>query len=156
LAVHAPYNPINAGAYNSSKAAVQSIADTLRVEMFPFNVKVLNICTGGVKSNLSPNSITNFKLALPRDSLYLPIEDSYKKRQGYSNANAITNEEYAKQVVLAVIGAKNSGWIWKGYFAFGCWFLSTFAWRTVFDWFFYRNFGLYRLKEIQEISRKTK
>jgi 1-acylglycerone phosphate reductase len=137
-----------AGAYNSSKAAVQSIADTLRVEMYPFNVKVLNICTGGVKTNLSPKSIQTYDLVLPSDSLYAPIVQYFTKRQGYSNANAITREEYAKRVVSSVNRARRGGWIWKGYFASRCWFLATFFWRTVFDSFMLKSFGLKELKRI--------
>lgn len=85
----------------------------------------------------------------------MPIEESFKKRQGYSNANAITSAEYARQVVSAVIGARSSGWIWKGYFAFPCWILSTFFWRGVFDWFFLGNFGLKTLRKVHESRRKT-
>ena len=142
------------GAYNSSKAAIQSIADTLRIELYPFNVKVLNICTGGVKTNLSPNSITRWDLKLPSSSVYMPIEQYFKKRQGYSNTNAIPASEYAKQVVNAVDGARSSGWIWKGYFAFGAWVLSTFAWRTVFDIFMRRAFGLEELRKLASARKK--
>ena len=74
------YTDTFVGAYNSSKAAIQSIADTLRIELYPFNVKVLNICTGGVKTNLSPNSITRWDLKLPSSSVYMPIEQYFKKR----------------------------------------------------------------------------
>jgi 1-acylglycerone phosphate reductase len=123
--------------------------------MYPFNVKVLNICTGGVKTNLSPNMIQRLDIKLPPDSLYLPIEDFYKKRLGYSNANAITGEEYSRQVVSAVNKARRSGWIWKGYFATMCWFLSTFCWRTVFDIFMLRQFGLKKLREIREAMKKS-
>src|SRR5579859_6002727 len=142
------------GAYNSSKAAIDSIADTLRIELYPFNVKVLNICTGGVKTNLSPNSITRWDLKLPPSSIYMPIEQYFKKRQGYSNANAISASEYAKHVVRAVEGAIGSGWIWEGYFSFGAWFLSTFAWRTIFDIFMRRAFGLEELKRLVQERKK--
>ena len=122
--------------------------------MFPFNVKVINVCTGGVKTNLSPNAITNYDLVLPKHSFYLPIELYFKKRQGYSNANAITREEYARRVVSAVVGAKRSGWLWKGYFATRCWFLTTFLWRTIFDFFMLKTFGLKELRKIMANERK--
>ena len=143
------------GAYNSSKAAIHAFSDALRIEMYPFNVKVLNICTGGVKTNLSPKMIERLDVQLPPHSVYKPIEEFYKKRQGYSNANAITKEEYARQVVSAVNKAKRSGWIWKGYFASMCWFLSTFFWRTVFDFFMLKEFGLKKLRKIREAMKKS-
>ena len=122
--------------------------------MYPFKVKVLNICTGGVKTNLSPKMLKNLDVKLPDGTLYLPIEAYYKRRQGYSNANAITRDEYAKQVVSAVRKAKSSGWIWKGYFAGMCWFLSTFFWRNIFDLFMVRTFGLKQLRKIVEERKK--
>jgi 1-acylglycerone phosphate reductase len=144
------------GAYNSSKAAINSIADTLRVEMYPFNVRVLNIVTGGVRTNLSPKMLKNLDLKLPDTSLYLPIEAYFKKRTGYSNANAISAQDYAKQVVRDVGRATSSGWVFRGYFAVACWWLSTFGWRTIFDRFMLGTFGLRALKKIIEDQRKTK
>jgi hypothetical protein len=123
--------------------------------MSPFNVKVLNICTGGVRTNLSPNSISRWDLRLPATSLYMPIERFFKKRQGYSNANAIPAEEYARQVVRSVDSARGSGWIWRGYFARMCWVLSTFAWRGVFDFYMRRVFGLDELRKIVMQRKKA-
>jgi 1-acylglycerone phosphate reductase len=152
----APYSHyLISGAYNSSKAAVNSIADTLRVEMSPFKVKVINVCTGGVFTNLGPKSIALHNLALPRNSVYLPIESYFKKRQGYSNANAIPAPVYAKQVVSAVNRARRSEWIFRGYFAKMCWFLSTFFWRSIFDVFMKRAFGMNELRKIVELRKKS-
>lgn len=122
--------------------------------MYPFKVKVLNIATGGVKTSLSAKSIATYDLHLPSNSVYMPIEEFYKKRQGYSNANAIPAETYAKQVVTAVARARGSGWIWKGYFAFGCWVLSTFFWRGVFDIFMLNAFGLKKFRKMLEGKKK--
>lgn len=123
--------------------------------MYPFNVKVINVCTGGVHTNLGPKSIRENNLALPRDSVYIPIEEYFQKRQGYSNANSLKAPDYARQVVSAVTKARRSGWIWKGYFANTCWFIKTFLWRTVFDIFMRREFGLNNLKKIVEARKKT-
>lgn len=122
--------------------------------MYPFKVKVINVCTGGVKTNLSPKSIATFDIKLPENSLYLPIEGYFKKRQGYSNANAITREEYARQVVREVGRKKGSRWIWKGYFAWTCWFLFTFFWKGIFDIFMVRTFGLREMRKIVEEKKK--
>ena len=122
--------------------------------MYPFKVKVFNICTGGVKTNLFPTMLKNIGANLPDDSIYLPIEGYYKKRQGFSDANAITAPEYAKQVVSAVEKARRSSWIWRGYFARTCWFLSTFFWREIFDTFMIGNFGLRELRKVVEEKKK--
>jgi 1-acylglycerone phosphate reductase len=122
--------------------------------MLPFKVKVLNICTGGVVTNLSPKSIQTHNLALPHTSRYMPIDGYFRKRQGYSNDHAISSVDYAKQVVSAVCRARSGGWIWRGYFAWTCWFLDTFLWRTVFDWFMVREFGLNELRKILDRSKR--
>lgn len=117
---------------------------------------MINICTGGVKTNLSPKAIEAYDLVLPRDSVYLPIEPYFKNRQGYSNANSIPSEEYAKRVVSAAVTSKRSGWFWIGYFSSRCWFLNTFLWKTVFDFFMLKTFGLNELKMTVEKRRKEK
>lgn len=43
------------------------------------SVQVVLVVTGGVKSRIS-----DVKKQLPRDSLYMPIEDKYSFRQGNS------------------------------------------------------------------------
>jgi 1-acylglycerone phosphate reductase len=134
---------------------VQSLADTLRVEMYPFNVKVINVCTGGVRTNLSSKSIQEHNLVLPPTSVYAPIEAAYKKRQGYSNANSIPAPEYARQVVSAVARARHGGWIFRGYFAWTAWFLSTFFWRGIFDLFMVRRFGLVELRRMVQQRRRA-
>jgi 1-acylglycerone phosphate reductase len=99
--------------------------------------------------------IKNLDAKLPDDSVYLPIEAFYKKRLGYSNKNSIPAEEYAKQVVTSIGRVSGSGWIWKGYFASACWFLHTFFWRSVFDYFMLRTFGLKELRKILEERKKS-
>ena len=39
--------------YNASKAALHSYSDTLRLELAPFDVRVLVVVTGGVKSRIA-------------------------------------------------------------------------------------------------------
>lgn len=55
----AGYAPFVAGSvYNASKGALHSYLNTLRVELRPFHVKVINIVTGGVKTPIWDNEIT--------------------------------------------------------------------------------------------------
>jgi len=45
-----------AGAYCSTKAAVTSFSDTLRMELAPFGIQVITVQPGGIKTNLSDNA----------------------------------------------------------------------------------------------------
>src|SRR5271170_2007596 len=93
------------------------LADILRFEMYPFNVKVINICTGGVKSQISKNATKNYNQTLPRDSVYLPIEEQVKAAEVNRLDKFVDPKVYAKYVVAKVNKASKSGWLWKGAFS---------------------------------------
>lgn len=94
--------------YNASKAALHSYSDTLRIELAPFDVKVVTIVTGGVISNISRTHRT-----LPEGSLYRPLAKEYEERQTHSQANGIPNEQYAASVVRQVLDKPSRDTIWK-------------------------------------------
>ncbi|PPQ80074.1 hypothetical protein CVT25_001503 [Psilocybe cyanescens] len=96
-------------AYNASKAALHAFGNTIRVELAPFNIKVINVVTGTVKSNIAkPNKI-------PTDSLYKSMEEIYQeKRVNRSQMNAMPTEVYAKIVVTEVLKPKPRAWLWTG------------------------------------------
>ena len=45
----------HAGVYHASKAASAMLTDTLRLEMKPFGIRVVEIKTGGIRSNFFEN-----------------------------------------------------------------------------------------------------
>lgn len=82
--------------YSSSKAAIHQYAATLRIEMKPFNVKVINIVTGGVRTNIEDTR------SLPESSIFnIPgIKERMVERQQMARRNhPISAENYAKKVV---------------------------------------------------------
>ncbi|KAI9370212.1 hypothetical protein BJX61DRAFT_101694 [Aspergillus egyptiacus] len=60
--LYAPWMSI----YNASKAALMSWSETLRLELQPFNIRVISLVTGSVATNVMSHS----DLALPENSLY--------------------------------------------------------------------------------------
>ena len=127
--------------YNASKAALHSYSSTLRVEMAPFDVRVVVVVTGGVASN-----IARTKRSLPKDSFYLPVAEEYEARLTHSQANAIPNEQYAKSVVSQVLHKPSRNVIWEGGKSWLVWFASTFLPRRMLEMAFYRMFKLWKLK----------
>ncbi|KAL0632891.1 NADPH-dependent 1-acyl dihydroxyacetone phosphate reductase [Maublancomyces gigas] len=149
-----------ASAYNASKAALHSYADTLRVELKPFNVKVMTIITGGVKSGISRHSVANRDLR--PDSLYLPILEFYQARASTSQVNAQPTDEYARSVVKQVMMPdwRKPVWYWQGNFSGWVWLINTFLWKSAFDYGMMRTFGLLGLgrkwaAEKMEKAKKT-
>jgi len=126
------------------------LGDVLRFEMYPFNVKVVNVCTGGVKSQISKNASKNHNQSFPRDSVYLPIEEQVKASEVSRLDKFIDPEVYAKSVVTKVNKATKSGWIWKGAFSTTIWFTITFLWRTALDSINLKENGLKKLRSLLE------
>ncbi|RFU76452.1 nad -binding [Trichoderma arundinaceum] len=61
--------------YNASKAALHHYSNTLRLEMSPFNVKVLTVISGEVGTNILKNDVHR---KLPPGSYYSPLEAEFK------------------------------------------------------------------------------
>lgn len=92
--------------YSSTKAAIHQYAATLRIEMKPFDVKVINIVTGGVKTNIEDTR------PLPETSIYnIPgMKEKFAERQQMARRNhPISAESYAMKVVTDFEQATISG-----------------------------------------------
>ncbi|PVH84807.1 NAD(P)-binding protein [Cadophora sp. DSE1049] len=63
-------------AYNASKAAFAMFSDILRLELEGFNIRVVDLKTGGVQSNILANLIHT---ELPKDSIYDCARDEAEK-----------------------------------------------------------------------------
>jgi 1-acylglycerone phosphate reductase len=94
--------------YCASKAALHGYTDTLRLELKPFGVRVVNVITGGVKSQIARTSRT-----LKSDSIYLPIEKDFEKRLTHSQSLGMETDKYAKSVVSQLAGSQKQT-IWEG------------------------------------------
>ena len=142
--------------YNASKAALHAYANTLRVELAPFDVKVITVVTGGVKSRIS----SHVTRVLPENTSYAPLEQNYLRRQGHSQEGAMSNKAYAESVVRQVLPGAGAWswrwllsdarkrWIWEGNKSWLVYFLSGgYTWSGVFDWYFNRLFQLWKLKK---------
>ncbi|EGV65029.1 NADPH-dependent 1-acyl dihydroxyacetone phosphate reductase [Yamadazyma tenuis] len=89
--------------YSSTKAAIHEFASTLAFELEPFDVKVINIITGGVDTDIAD------KRPLPEDSWYSAegIEELISKRREMAKRNApMSAELYAQKVVSDFEGSR--------------------------------------------------
>jgi len=142
--------------YNASKAALLSYADTLRIELAPFEVSVITIMTGGVRSLLTKKT----QRYLPRDSVYAPINDQFTKRKTHSADVGMDVNIYADKVVKELLPGSGPWpwrwfqkdarrrWIWAGGSSSLIWFFSAgWWWHGLYDWYFTRKFGLNLLRK---------
>ncbi|RAH71712.1 short chain dehydrogenase [Aspergillus aculeatinus CBS 121060] len=134
-----PY--VYGSSYNASKAALIHWGNTLRVEMLPFGVRVVNVISGEVATNILK---TDFNRSLPEGSVYGPLADAFRQHVRRT-PNTMTPEEYAKGVIEEIVKPSPKAWFWYGNATTLVWFFRTFLPHTAFDWLFYRWFNLEKL-----------
>jgi NAD(P)-dependent dehydrogenase (short-subunit alcohol dehydrogenase family) len=90
-----------AAAYCSSKAAVHSLTDALRMELAPFGIHVVSIQPGGVRSSFGEHA--EAAVRLPQNSLYKPVEQGIRARAQTGQQGAMPADDFAVPVVEALL-----------------------------------------------------
>ena len=105
------------GIYNSSKAALAMLTETMRLELAPFGIHVIHLKTGGVKTNIIPNNNVNSKAErLPEGSIYEParkVVEEAMSQEGLKE-RGITAEQWAAEVSPLLLGKNAPAVIWRG------------------------------------------
>ncbi|KAM0717706.1 hypothetical protein Q7P37_007558 [Cladosporium fusiforme] len=127
--------------YCASKAALHRYTDTLRLELKPFNVRVVNVVTGGVKSQIA----RTFRM-LRDDSIYLPAKKDYERRLTHSQSLGMETEVYARSVVAQLTGWRRKTTIWEGSKSWLVWWLTGYMPSFVLETAMMRMFGLNKLR----------
>ena len=132
-----------AGAYCSSKAAIHSLSDALRMELAPFAIRVVTIQPGGVRSSFGNHA--EEALRLPPGSLYLPVADGVRARAQAGQNGATPAEEFVRPVVDALLAATPPTIVRGGRNSFKLPLLKKLLPTAMFDARLSRIFGLDRL-----------
>ena len=90
-----------AAAYCSSKAAVHSLTDALRMELAPFGIHVLSVQPGAVRSSFGRHA--EAAIHLPEDSIYRPVEAGIRARAQAGQQGAMPAEEFVVPVAAALL-----------------------------------------------------
>ena len=93
-----------AAAYCSSKAAVHSITDALRMELEPFGIHVVSIQPGGIRSAFGNHA--EAAIRLPADSPYRPVEAGIRARAQAGQQGATPAEVFVVPVAEALLEAR--------------------------------------------------
>ena len=90
-----------AGAYCSSKAALHSLTDALRMELLPFGIRVINVQPGGVRSSFGNHA--EEAMQIPEDSLYQPVAAGIRARSQAGQQGATPVAEFIRPVVDSLL-----------------------------------------------------
>jgi len=134
-----PY--VYGSSYNASKAALHHYGNTLRVEMKPFGVKVINIISGEIGTNILKG---DHDRTIPKGSVYEPLSEEFKAHV-QRVPDTMSPEDYAKGVVEMVTSTSPPAWYWRGARSSSVRWIDTFCWRTIWDSIFAREFQLEKL-----------
>lgn len=141
--------------YNASKAALAMFSDTLRLELQPFGITVVNLKTGYVKSNLVQNTLDTKKDHLPKGSIYEPVRELVEQslRQEKLQNKGIPAQQWAKEVVQDLLKASPPPVIWRGETAFMAWMMG-FLPSVLVDGFVKKLVGLDVIQQtLQKLGR---
>ncbi|THV07603.1 oxidoreductase [Dendrothele bispora CBS 962.96] len=128
------------GLYSATKSSVHIISETLSMECRPFNVQVMNVAPGAIRSNISKNHESRFKL--PENSLYTAFLPNIIKRMHASQTQPRTTsaETFAKLVVSRALSRKPPLHLTGGGNSF---IFQIFKWlpRTWVLWYLWRLYS---------------
>ncbi|KAE9364072.1 oxidoreductase [Stipitochalara longipes BDJ] len=103
------------GIYNASKAALRSLTDNLRLELRPFNVNVVYIAAGGIRSKFLENLGTVY---VSKTSLYYPAREILEPIMNYEDGETYRTQmpptEFAQEVYEAVLAGGSLHRVYAG------------------------------------------
>ncbi|KAL1647096.1 hypothetical protein SLS58_002867 [Diplodia intermedia] len=120
------------GYYAASKAAMQKLGETLRLEMQPLGVRVITVVTGAVESKVFDNG-GGFRS--PEGSLYAPAEKEIAAHADgvFVKQNHSTLEDYSRVLVGDILGGK-TGLVYRGKMSSTVKVLFEWLPTWLFDW----------------------
>ncbi|KAL7788822.1 NAD(P)-binding protein [Trichoderma afarasin] len=128
------------GTYASSKAAINSISETLRLELSPFGVSVVTILLGTVATPFHANEPIP---ELPETSYYAKILETItkwaKNELGPKGGSA---QELVNSIVPDIMASNRNGVVWRGSYSGIIWFVTRWLPVSILDMMMSQDQGL--------------
>lgn len=133
-----------AGAYCSSKAAVHSLTDALRMELAPFGIRVVTVQPGGVRSSFGDHAEEGIRL--PEGSIYKGAEAGIRARAQAGQQGATPTQAFIEPVVEKLLRDEPPAIIRGGKNSLRLPLLKNLLPLRTFDHMLAKTFGLDRFK----------
>ncbi|RVX75522.1 hypothetical protein B0A52_00875 [Exophiala mesophila] len=147
------------GAYGGSKAAIALMTDCLRLELQPFNIRVIELKTGNVNSKFfsNTNGFVGTTAKLSPESIYQPAAEPIEHFMGGSGFKSMPSDVWAQNVVKDLSASNPPSQIWRGAETTKVW-MSTWLPHGTMDGFLKQMTGLSDLeKKLKDDgAKKTK
>ncbi|GAP82850.2 putative short-chain dehydrogenase reductase family [Rosellinia necatrix] len=133
--------------YATSKSALNTLSETLRLELAPFGVSVVAILPGVVDSNLHANDAAAFDM--PPASRYAAIKGIIAKWAGgeAQPKDGLSAEKFAELVVDDIVGTRKGGLLSRGPYAMILWCIGRWAPSWLADYAMSQNQGFEELSQ---------
>lgn len=132
--------------YCATKAAVHALSDALRVELAPFGIRVITVQPGGIQSQFGATASAGVVQRQGRLSLYAPLAKAIAARANASQENATPAEDFAREMVDAVLAANPRPVVRIGHGSFLMPFLKRWLPARSLDRILSRRFHLDKLR----------
>jgi short-subunit dehydrogenase len=134
------------GVYNSTKYAIESLSDALRVELSPFGVQVSLIEPGYIATNFTDRSLQEVSKYQTPDSPYASVLDRADEMSRAVGKTAVGPQTVARAIERASTARRaKARYVAPGYNAIGIAFMRLMPTRWV-DFVFGRLLGLTRAR----------
>ncbi|CAK1356928.1 unnamed protein product [Cercospora beticola] len=135
------------GVYSSSKAALLSLTDIMRLEFDPFGIKVVALVSGAVKTEFAKNMKGG---TVSETSWYSLIREDVEKLMLESSATEAGHDRHqvARKVVEELLKDKPANRIVNGYMGTVIWLLHSLLPLWMLDGIHWSGSGLDKLKAI--------
>ncbi|CCC68735.1 hypothetical protein NCAS_0B06510 [Naumovozyma castellii] len=139
--------------YSATKAAIHEYARVLHLEMKPFGVRVINVVTGGVATNIADTR------PLPDDSVYNFPEGrkAFEYRQSMAkNHHPMPADVYAKELIKDILSDKDPVDVYRGKLATIMSYVMMLVPYSLLEWGLCKKFKLDKVFEALKSKAESK
>ncbi|UVM17589.1 SDR family oxidoreductase [Pseudomonas sp. B21-023] len=133
-----------AGAYCASKAAVHGLTDTLRLELAPFGIRVMEVQPGAIASQFASNAQQQAEQVLASDSPWWPLREQVQARARASQDRPTSAAVFAQRLLAATRKSPVPALVRIGNGSTALPLMARVLPQRLLDWVLRKRFGLLR------------